>query len=133
MKRYDSKGQLITRGLVARLNLTTNIEVFERLIRIALKAQSQSRATAESIALMQTPTVFARQANIAHGPQQVNNGVTLSGPTGIARAEKSESRPIELLEAYGERMDGGPTGTSSDRDQELATVGAIDRPTKPNR
>ncbi len=41
---------------------------------MALKAQSNSRATAEALAAIQNPpTVFARQANIANGPQQINN------------------------------------------------------------
>ena len=44
-------------------------------LRLALKAQAQSRATAEALAaIKQGPVVIARQANIAHGPQQVNNG-----------------------------------------------------------
>ena len=46
----------------------------ERYLRMALKAQSQCRATIETLAVLKNPTtVFARQANIAHGPQQVNN------------------------------------------------------------
>lgn len=112
-------------ALVARQNITTNIEVFERLIRIALKAQSQSRATAESIALMQTPTVFARQANIANGPQQINNGLPTER---VARARNSGSRPNRLLEADGERLDAGTPSKAGNSNQDLATMGAIDRP-----
>ncbi len=106
-------------AVIARLNLTSNVEVFERFMRLALKSQSQCRATAESIALMQAPTVFARQANIANGPLQVNNGV--------ARAGALEPRPIELLEAHGERMDGGAANATraSRGDQEVAAVGAV--------
>jgi len=41
-----------------------------------LKAQSQCRATLEALAAIKNPPiVYARQANIAAGPQQVNNGV----------------------------------------------------------
>ena len=44
---------------LARNNLNTGLNVFERLMRLALKAQSNCRATAETLALMQSPpTVF---------------------------------------------------------------------------
>ena len=40
-------------------------------MRIALKAQSQCRATLETLAAVKNlPVVFARQANIAQGPQR---------------------------------------------------------------
>ena len=49
---------------------------FEANMRMALRAQSQCRATLETLsAIKNPPIVYARQANIAHGPQQVNNGV----------------------------------------------------------
>jgi hypothetical protein len=42
-------------------------------MRLAFKAQSQSRATIETLAAIKNPpVVFTRQANIANGPQQVN-------------------------------------------------------------
>ena len=68
---------------------------------------------------------FVKQANIAHGPQQVNNGV-LPGAA-PARAENLESEPNKLLEAYGERLDTGETGTAGGRDQAVARVGALHR------
>src|SRR4029453_2242161 len=44
-------------------------------LRIGLRAQSQCRATSETLAALKNPAsvAFVRQANIAHGPQQVNN------------------------------------------------------------
>lgn len=118
-------------ALLARSNLGTGLNVFERLMRLALKAQSNCRATAEALALMQNPpTVFARQANIANGPQQVNNGPS---PSQVARAKQVHSRPNELLEQHGERMDEGEATAASERHQELATMGAIDRSSKPSR
>lgn len=46
----------------------------EVFLRLALKAQSQCRATIEALATIKNPSlVFARQANIAYGHQQVNN------------------------------------------------------------
>ena len=48
---------------------------FEAYLRLALKAQNQSRMTLETLAAIKNPSVvIARQANISHGHQQVNNG-----------------------------------------------------------
>jgi hypothetical protein len=49
----------------------------ESFMRMALKAQSQCRATVETLAQIKNPqpVAFVGQANIAHGPQQVNNGM----------------------------------------------------------
>ena len=43
---------------------------------LALKAQAQSRATISALVDLKYPrqATFVKQANIAHGPQQVNNG-----------------------------------------------------------
>jgi uncharacterized protein YyaL (SSP411 family) len=94
---------------IARQNIS-NAAVFERLMRLALKAQSNCRATAEALAEMRNPpTVFARQANFANGPQQINNE---SAPA-LPRARNSESVPNKLLEANGERLDAGTPGAAS--------------------
>ena len=46
----------------------------ETYLRLALKAQSQSRATLEAVlAAGNPPVLFAQQANVAFGPQQVNS------------------------------------------------------------
>ena len=45
-------------------------------LRLALKAQSQCRATLETLsAIKNPPVVIAKQANISNGHQQINNGV----------------------------------------------------------
>lgn len=50
--------------------------------------------------------VYAKQANISNGPQQVNNGL----PAQATHAEKIANQPNELLEATnGERLDTGTT------------------------
>lgn len=49
---------------------------FESFFRMAMKAQNQCRMTVETLsAIKNPPVVFAKQANIAHGHQQVNNSV----------------------------------------------------------
>jgi hypothetical protein len=60
----------------AALNMGEYLPATETYLRLALKAQGQSRATLETLAAIKNPTVvFARQANINNGgQQQVNNG-----------------------------------------------------------
>lgn len=59
----------------ASLNMGEHLNATEAYMRMALKAQGQCRATLETLAAIKNPpVVFARQANISHGPQQVNNG-----------------------------------------------------------
>ena len=96
---------------------------FEVNMRIALRAQSQSRATLETLAAMRNPpAVFARQANVTTGPQQINNGVPAP-----PRARENENRPTELLEAtHGERLDARAARASICSDQEMATLGSLD-------
>ena len=61
----------------AALNMGEYLSVTETYLRLAFKAQSQCRTTVEALAEIKTPrhVSFVRQANIAHGHQQVNNGV----------------------------------------------------------
>ncbi len=60
----------------------------DRYLKLALRAQSQCRATWEALATMKNPPMigYVRQANIAHGHQQVNNATSTAGDT--ARAGK---------------------------------------------
>ena len=59
----------------AAMNMGEHLSATESYMRLALKAQGQCRATLETLAAIKNPpVVFARQANISHGPQQVNNG-----------------------------------------------------------
>lgn len=110
-------------NLASRAKTTTYIDHFDKYMRLALKAQGQCRATAETLAMMKNPPVFTRQANIASGPQQVNNGPVLNSSP--ARAEISESAPNKLLEAHGQRLDTGATSAAGACDQALAPVGAV--------
>ena len=109
-------------ALRAKVNMGAYPDATDRYLRLALKAQGQCRATLETLAdIKNPPTVFARQANIANGPQQVNNNVTL------ARADNHKNLPSELLEAHGERLDVGTASTTGTGDQVLAPVGTRHR------
>ena len=58
----------------AALNMNSNIPATEADMRMALRAQNQSRATLETLSAVKNPSVVvAKQANITTGPQQVNN------------------------------------------------------------
>ena len=110
----------------------TLVDHIDRFTRLALKAQGQCRATLETLAAIKNPpVVFARQANIAHGPQQVNNALTFSTPAAgaPAREKNQKTEQNELLEGHGARLDLGTTGSTSAGDQTLAAVGTLKRPT----
>jgi hypothetical protein len=116
----------------SHVNLGEYINAAERYMRLALKAQSQCRATLETLAAIKNPpVVYARQANIAAGHQQVNNGVDTP-----AREQKSKDLPNELLEAPSETTDGLDTRASRapvGSNPELETVAPIDRTTNTAR
>ena len=110
-------------NLAQRSGRQDSFKGIEVLMRLALKAQSQARATAETLALMKNPMPYIRQANIAHGPQQVNNGTPAS-------AGKNQSPPNELLEhQHGNTLDIGAAATAGRADPAMATVAAKHRPT----
>lgn len=77
----------------AALNMGEHLAATEIYMRLALKAQSQCRSTLESLAEIKAPrhVSFVKQANIAHGPQQVNNGnAPAHGNNSIQSNELSE-------------------------------------------
>lgn len=115
----------------AALNMGEHLGATESYMRLALKAQSQSRATVETLAAIKNPpVVFARQANINNGgQQQVNNGTVPPQATQVhAHAEKSQAAPTELLEATDvQRLDTRAPSAAGGVDQGLAPVGAVNR------
>ena len=96
------------------------LDNIESLMRMALRAQSQCRMTLETLAnIKNPPVVYARQANISQGHQQVNNGVPEQ-----TRAREEKTIPTnELLEAHdGKRLDTGTKGKTGRTDPEVETV-----------
>jgi hypothetical protein len=100
------------------------IPQLDTYLRLALKAQSQSRANWEALAAIKNPPmVFAKQANFANGHQQINN----STPEAVARVG-NENRPTELLEQdHGERLDTSKTSAAIGADSVLETLGKVHR------
>jgi hypothetical protein len=98
----------------------TKMEHIDGFMRLALKAQNQSRATLETLASMRTPpAVYAKQANINHGNQQVNNGVSIT-----PSSDEIINPHNELLKEAGyERVDTGATIKTIITDSAVETVG----------
>lgn len=123
------------------LNMGHHLDVAERYMRLALKAQGQCRATLETLAAIKNPpVVFARQANISNGPQQVNNGVPASDRSSTRAPAQAcgeiENQPSKLLEGIDSgstTLDARATGAATRGNQELETVGAVHRPKERGR
>ncbi len=112
----------------AHNNMGEYMDAADRYMRLALKAQSQCRATIETLAEMKNPRpiAFVKQANIANGPQQVNNGQSPEPSC----ARENENQPNKLLEVSdGERLDFGATAQAIGGNSELETVATVDGPT----
>lgn len=98
----------------------TKLEIY---MRLSLKAQSQCARTIEVLAAMKNPPiVYAKQANIAHGNQQVNNGNNQNSTP--AHAEKIINQPNELLEVKdgSKEMVRKTTQGTIRKDKAMATV-----------
>ncbi|MFX1761910.1 hypothetical protein PWP93_04810 [Paraburkholderia sp. A1RI-2L] len=107
----------------AALNMGEYLTATETYMRMAMKAQSQCRATLQTLGELKAPRsiAFIRQANLANGPQQVNNG-----PVPVPRAE-TPNPTNELLEAsHGERMDSRAASATGAIDSAMATVEPVD-------
>lgn len=108
----------------ARRNMNEYPQAADLYLRLGLRAQAQCRATWETLATIKNPSpvAFVKQANIAAGPQQVNNGVAAP-----MRAGESEIAPSKLEgPVYVERMDSRAPGAVRGADPAVATVGTLD-------
>lgn len=113
------------------------MKLFEVRMRLGLKAQAQCRNTIEALAEIKNPrpVLIAKQANVSHGPQQVNNGVQQAGlaAPGSSTRERAPARENEgaqnrlLEQTHAERLDFGATGTAGRTHPHLAAVGAVHR------
>ncbi len=107
--------------LLRRATAQTMLPQWEAYMRAAMRAQSQCRMTLEALAEMKNPRAiaFVKQANFAHGPQQVNNGTH-------AHAGEIRTQPPGLLEQqHGEWLDTGAQSPAGATNQDVETVGAI--------
>lgn len=110
---------------------------FEANMRMALRAQAQCRATLETLAnIKNPPVIYAKQANISNGPQQVNNGDQNMRAKDFmnnthAHASASEKKEIEPSKLSGENHELRPDTRASSFagrvNQAVEALGEIDR------
>ena len=111
--------QSLFTGLVEKALNQDHMPHLDGLMRMALRAQNQCRTTLETLATIKSPPViFAKQANINHGNQQVNNGIP------APRTEEIKNEPNQLLEAdHGSKtLDTRTASRTGCKDYAMATV-----------
>lgn len=116
---------LLSSGINGLPGSDSKINIGERYMRLALKAQSQCQATLRTLGELKNPksVTIARQANIAQGHQQVNNGQVDKPETSHAETKKQQN---ELLEdQHGERLDFGAQRAPETSDTAMEAVGAV--------
>ena len=102
--------QTIFTHLARRASSQEHMRHYESFLGLALKAQAQSRATISALVDLKYPrqATFVKQANIANGPQQVNNAGTQGGSTQgstqpiaqpCSHGKETEPEQNKLLEA----------------------------------
>ena len=134
--------QTIFTSLALRAQSQEYQKHLESFLGLALKAQAQSRATISALVDLKYPrqATFVKQANIANGPQQVNNGGAAGADSDQyaqpgTHAGKSEPEQNKLLEANygqpGKRMDTRAAQTAERSYQAVETVATVNRAKKP--
>jgi hypothetical protein len=130
--------QTIFTSLARKAHGQTYQKHYEAFLGLALKAQAQSRATITALVDLKYPrqATYVKQANIAHGAQQVNNG---TAPQQIceqyahtpAPAKEIETPQNKLLEAthaqQGYRMDTRAPQKAKRSHQAVETVESVHR------
>lgn len=81
--------------LAVKSRSSDRMNILESYLRLALKAQAQCARTIEVLAnIKNPPIVYAKQANIANGHQQVNNGT--SRQPSVDDTDKSREGKIKV-------------------------------------
>jgi len=86
-------------AITAQASIGKHPKVVETYLRLALKAQSQCRATAEALAALKSPRQYISQTNVA-GAMQIN--IDLERPDVDRGAEGKDASSDTRLEALGE-------------------------------
>lgn len=115
---------------------------WDAYMRMGMRAQNQCRMTLATLGELKNPppVAFVKQANISHGPQQVNNAgaaSTLSSSHSArprTHGEERQPAPNRLLEASdGEWLDFGTQGTTVRAHSTVGAVEAVDGAEDPGR
>jgi hypothetical protein len=103
---------------------------------LALKAQAQSRATISALVDLKYPrqATFVRQANIANGPQQVNNGSIEQTDSHAKQLQTEQNKLLEGgYDTSTQRMDTRAAQTAERSYQAVEAVATVHRAQKPRR
>lgn len=115
--------QTIFVSLARRASNQEYLKQYGVYMNLALKAQSQCRATIQALTELKYPkqVAFVKQANIAHGHQQINNG---NENNKSSRAEENQNQQNELLEVENgsTKMDTTTTQIAGRKDKSMATL-----------
>lgn len=118
---------------LAGVNMINKLPQAEVLMRMALKAQAQCTQTLRVLGELKNPrapATFVKQANIANGNQQVNNGPVTQGAHAHGEKETVVTTN-ELLtdnrdEQHAQTLDAGAKIGTSRSNQAVEAVGAVD-------
>ena len=130
--------QTIFTDLARKAQAQTYQKQLEVYLGLALQAQAQSRATISALVDLKYPrqATFVKQANIAHGPQQVNN-VDMPSDAVASRGKKQKTEQNKLLEDDDGRLSigmvTGKTATPESGDQRMEALEPIHRAKKRSR
>ena len=117
--------QTIFTCLARRAASQEQLKNYGIFMSLALKAQSQSRATIQALIELKYPkqVAFVKQANISHGHQQVNNGSNNTSDV-HAHAKEITNQSNELLEVNNgsKTMDIRAAKTSIGTDKTMAAM-----------
>lgn len=115
--------QTIFVSLARRASNQEYLKQYSLYMNLALKAQSQCRATIQALTELKYPkqVAFVKQANIAHGHQQINNG---NKNNTSSRAEENQNQQNELLEVNNgsKKMDIRAAKTAIRTDKKMAAM-----------
>jgi hypothetical protein len=127
--------QTIFTSMAVRASKQELLPQYQTFLGLALKAQAQSRATISALVDLKYPrqATFVGQANIAHGPQQVNNGTPHDARGQASRAKEETPEKSKLLEepCHGStNLDTRATPAASRSDRTMAAMGKVHRSKK---
>lgn len=128
--------QTIFTSLARRASHQEQLKHYGVFMGLALKAQAQSRATISALVDLKYPrqATFVKQANIAHGPQQVNNGAAPAGAGSHAEKTKPDQPELLAVDQHGStNLDIGTTSKTSRTDPCMETVEPVNRPKNARR
>ena len=111
--------------LATRAKRQDRFDGIQILTNLALKCAAQSRQAVTALAELKAPrsVMFATQANVTSGPQQINNVAPELAPPPASRAGEKQIPRNELLEASdGKRLDFRAAGKTGSADPRLETL-----------